>query len=413
MRCRSSSPLREHRPCHRTRRRGLGHWTCCSPGRPSRWRPTPSHASRKRCYRLGRRATSSRTMRCRRSSPSREHPPRHRARCRGLGPQTHHPPGWPSRWRPTPSRASRKRLDGARRRHVHHESVGTALGGERRRAERSLAHEVARHQSTSRAIIVRDAVAFRDRLAARLDGPVDGARRRHVHHESVGTASADERCRAERCLAAEVARHESTARAVVRDAIGVACTAGLDGPVDGARRSHVHHISVATALAGERRRAERRLAAEEARHESTSRAIVRDAVALVTGRAACLDGPVDGARRRHVHHESVGTAAAREERRAERCVAAEEARHESTARAIVCDAVALVLGRAARLDGPVDGARRRHVHHESVFSAAARERRRAERCLAAEVARHESTAHAIVLDAEAKDRAGTPRLNGP
>ena len=41
---------------------------------------------------------------------------------------------------------------------------------------------------------------------------------------------------------------------------------------------------------------------------------VRDAIALIEGRAACLDGPVDGARRRHVHHEHVVLAAAVERR---------------------------------------------------------------------------------------------------
>ena len=151
--------------------------------------------------------------------------------------------------------------------------------------------------------------------------------------------------------------------------------------------------------AGECRRAERCVAAQVARHESTARAIVRDAAALVNGHAARLQGPVDGARRSHVHHESVGTASAREKRRAERYLAAEVARHESTTRAIVRNAAARCQGRAARLDGPVEGARRCHMRHESVITAKAGERRRAERCVAAEVARHESTARAIVHDA--------------
>ena len=113
--------------------------------------------------------------------------------------------------------------------------------------------------------------------------------------------------------------------------------------------------------AGECRRAERCVAAQVARHESTARAIVRDAAALVNGRAARLDGPLDGSRRCHVQNESVITASAGERRRAERRVAAEVARHESTARAIVRDATAVVHGRTARLDCPVDGARRCHM----------------------------------------------------
>ncbi|KOO31309.1 hypothetical protein Ctob_006861 [Chrysochromulina tobinii] len=193
----------------------------------------------------------------RRSSPSREHLPCHRVQCRSRDHHTCRPLGWPSRWRPTPPRASRTRLDGARRRHVHHEHVGLPAACEGRRAERCLAVEIARHESTPRAR-VRDAVAAVERRAARLDGPVDGARCRHVHHERVVIPAAYKGRRAERCLAAEVARHESTSRAIVcnAEAAVIRRAARLDGPVDGARCRHVHHERVVTASAYEERRAE-------------------------------------------------------------------------------------------------------------------------------------------------------------
>ena len=140
---------------------------------------------------------------------------------------------------------------------------------------------------------MRDAEAAIIESAARLDDPVDGARRRHVHHERVVTAAACEgrRRRAERGVAFEGARHKSTSRAIVRDAEAaiIKCAARIDGPVDGARRRHVHHERVVTAAACEGRRAERFLAGEGARHESPSRALVRDAEALGAERAARLD----------------------------------------------------------------------------------------------------------------------------
>ena len=60
--------------------------------------------------------------------------------------------------------------------------VGGAGAGGGAGGARSSGH----HLSTPEGALVRV-------CAARLDGPVDGARCRHVHHERVGTASACER----------------------------------------------------------------------------------------------------------------------------------------------------------------------------------------------------------------------------
>ena len=137
--------------------------------------------------------------------------------------------------------------------------------------------------------------------ATRLDDPVDDARRRHVHHKYSVYAAACHGVRAEVCFASEGTRHESTAvHAIVRDAKALVVVVGratrLDGPVDEPRRRHVQHESVERAAACERRTAERGRATENSRHESTPRAILRDARAariVFEIRATRLDGPVD------------------------------------------------------------------------------------------------------------------------
>ena len=77
-------------------------------------------------------------------------------------------------------------------------------------------------------------------------------------------------------------------------------------------------------------------------HERVRVDFERDTEASALELAACFDSPVDDAKRRHVHHEHIAEAFAREYSRAERCLTTETACHEGPPHAICRDAVASI-----------------------------------------------------------------------